>query len=95
MISFTVRMKFREEDRQQIDEILRSLTQASRNEPGCVTYIPHRVDGDPDIVVIYEQYQDDDALDAHRASSHFQQYAISGLYQKMLERSVENLAAIL
>lgn len=95
MISFTVRMRFREEDRQQIDEILRSLTQASRNEPGCITYIPHRVDGDPDTVVIYEQYQDNAAVDTHRSTPHFQQYAIGGLYQKMLDRSVENLAAIL
>jgi len=43
------------------------------------------------LLSIYEQYQDDDALDAHRASSHFQQYAISGLYQKMLSAPVENL----
>jgi len=39
MISFTVRMEIREKDRQQIDESCGPLTQASRNEPGCVTYI--------------------------------------------------------
>jgi len=55
-------------------------------------YIPHRVDGDPDIVVIYEQYQDDDA----RCTSG--KLALSAITQsrplsKDLERSVENLAA--
>ena len=35
------------------------------------------------------------ALDAHRASEHFKKHAVGGLYQRMLERSVENLNAVL
>ncbi|HEX4285827.1 MAG TPA: antibiotic biosynthesis monooxygenase [Terracidiphilus sp.] len=94
MISFTVRMRFAPEDRDDVAEFLRRLTEASRQEPGCVSYIPHRVEGDPDAVVIYEQYQDHAAADAHRASPHFAQYAVRGLYQKMLERSREDLVAL-
>jgi len=94
MISFTVRMRFATEDHDDIERILRELTVASRKEPGCVSYIPHFVDGDANTVVIYEQYRDEAAVEAHRASPHFAQYAIGGLYQKMLERSVETLAAI-
>jgi quinol monooxygenase YgiN len=94
MISFTVRMTFRSDDREEIATILRELTAASREEPGCVSYIPHRVESDPDTIVIYEQYRDAAALDAHRASPHFALYAVGGLYQRMLTRSVEMLAAI-
>ena len=47
MISFIVRMRFAPEDRDEIAEILARLTEASRQEPGCVSYIPHRVEGDP------------------------------------------------
>lgn len=94
MISFTVRMKFAPEDREDIADILRRLTESSRQEPGCVSYIPHRVEGDPDAVVIYEQYKDHAAADAHRASAHFARYAVGGLYQKMLERSREDLVAL-
>ena len=94
MISFTVRMTFRPEDLSDIAEILRELTAASRLEPGCVTYVPHFVDSDQATVVIYEQYKDEAAVDAHRATPHFAKYAIGGLYQKMLERSMETLAAI-
>jgi quinol monooxygenase YgiN len=94
MISFTVRMTFRPEDREELDVILRELTAASRQEPGCVSYVPHRVESDPDTVVIYEQYRDQAAADAHRASPHFAQYAVGGLYQRMLQRSVEVLDAI-
>jgi len=94
MISFTVRMTFRPDDREEIAQVLRELTRLSRQEPGCVSYIPHQVESDPDTVLIYEQYKDQAAADAHRASPHFAQYAIGGLYQKMLERSKEMLTAI-
>jgi quinol monooxygenase YgiN len=94
MISFTVRMTFRTDDREEIATILRELAAASRQEPGCVSYIPHRVESDPDTIVIYEQYRDQAALDAHRASSHFAMYAIGGLYQRMLVRSLEILEAL-
>ena len=94
MISFTVRMTFRPEDREEIAAILHELAAASRQEPCCVTYIPHRVEADPDTIVIYEQYRDQAALDEHRASPHFAQYAVGGLYQRMLIRSVEVLDAL-
>jgi quinol monooxygenase YgiN len=94
MISFTVRLRFRSDDRARVAEILTALAQASRQEPGCVSYIPHTVDGDADTVVIYEQYKDQQAVDAHRATPHFRDYAVGGLYQLMLDRQVENLTSI-
>ena len=94
MISFTVRMTFRPEDREEIARILRELAPASRKEPGCVSYIPHRVESEPDTVLIYEQYRDHAALDAHRSSPHFAMYAVGGLYQRMLGRSMEALEVV-
>ena len=95
MVSFLVRLKFAPEDRADVAESLRLLAAASRNEPGCVSYIPHQAEDDPDTVLIYEQYKDEKALAAHRASKHFNDYAVGGLYQKMRDRSVENLIAVL
>jgi quinol monooxygenase YgiN len=94
MISFTVRIRFAQEDRAEIAEILRELTVASRQEPGCVNYIPHWVQGEPCSVLIYEQYEDAKAEEAHRQSPHFKKYAVAGLYQKMLERSREDLVSL-
>ena len=94
MLSFTVRMTFEQSDRDDIAEILCQLAEPSRREPGCVSYIPHFVEGDACTVLIYEQYADATALDVHRNSPHFHQYAIGGLYQKMRERQVENLTAV-
>ena len=94
MVSFAVRLKFAAEDRDAVVETLHALAAASRQEPGCVSYIPHHVEDDPNTVLIYEQYQDAKALAAHRESPHFKIHAVGGLYQKMRERTVENLVAL-
>jgi quinol monooxygenase YgiN len=94
MVSFVVRLKFAPEDRADVAETLRQLAAASRQEPGCVNYIPHHLEDDPDTVLIYEQYLDAKAQAAHRESDHFKKHAVKGLYQKMRLRSVENLVAV-
>lgn len=94
MVSFIVRLRFAAEDREEVTEYLRLITAASRAEAGCVSYIPLTLEDDPDMVLIFEQYADEAALAAHRASEHFQRYAIGGLYQRMRERAVENLRAL-
>jgi quinol monooxygenase YgiN len=75
-------------------DVLKHLALASRQEPGCVSYIPHFVEGEPNTVLVYEQYKDEASLEAHRGTPHFQQYAIGGLYQMMRERAVETLTAV-
>ncbi len=95
MVSFTVRMRFDSQDREEVSEMLRALAVESRREPGCLVYVPHRIEGEPDTVLIYEQYADAAALDAHRASDHFRRYAIQGFYQLLRERASENLSALI
>ena len=94
MISFTVRMRFAPEDHAEIRSILQNLGSASRQEPGCANYITHFVENDSTTVVIYEQYRDADALEAHRTSQHFEQYATNGLYRKVRERTLEQLVEV-
>lgn len=94
MLSFTVRLTFSQDEHAEITEMLRQLTLASREEPGCVSYIAHFLEGDLSTVLIYEQYKDEAALEYHRTTPHFHQYAIGGLYQRMRERQVENLTAV-
>jgi quinol monooxygenase YgiN len=94
MVSFIVRLSFNQDDRADVAETLRLLAAASRQEPGCVSYVPHQLEDDPDTVLIYEQYLDQKALAAHRETDHFKKHAVGGLYQKMRERSVENLLAL-
>ncbi len=94
MISFTVRLRFDEAERAAVAELLRPVSEATRQEPGCVSYIAHFVEGEPATVLIYEQYVDAAAVEAHRGSPHFQKYVAEGLYKKMLSRQVEQLDAV-
>lgn len=59
----------------EVTALLSKLTESSRQEPGCITYQVHRHKTEPRRFFIYEQYKDDAALEAHRASSHFLQHA--------------------
>ena len=95
MVSFTVLTRFRPEDHAYIDEIIRPLTLASRQEPGCVSYIPHWLRDEPDALLIYEQYVDQAAVEAHRATPHFMEYVRDGLDTKLLSREYVWLNAIL
>lgn len=94
MLSFTVRLRFNPEDHERVREHMRALTLASRQEPGCISYIAHFVEDEPSIVLLYEQYVDQGALDAHCATPHFQEHGIGGFLQLMKDRSIENLLAI-
>jgi quinol monooxygenase YgiN len=59
----------------EVEAVFAKLTEASRKEPGCVMYQVHRHKTEPRRFLVYEQYQDDAALEAHRASPHFLQHA--------------------
>jgi quinol monooxygenase YgiN len=94
MVSLIVRFRFASEDRAEIAEMVKQLAAASRSEDGCITFIPHHLVDDPDVVLIYEQYRDEKAMSAHRQTEHFKKYVAGGLYQKMRERTLENLHAL-
>ena len=55
--------------------IFAKLNDEARKEPGCLMFQVHRHRTDPLRFFIYEQYKDDAALEAHRATTHFLQYA--------------------
>lgn len=58
----------------EVATLFTKLTEESRKEPGCVMFQVHRHKTEPRRFFIYEQYKDDTALEAHRASPHFLQY---------------------
>lgn len=46
----------------------------SREEPGCLSYEPHRDLEDPRVFFLYERYTDRAAYEAHLASAHFTEF---------------------
>ena len=66
-----------------------TLTTHTRTEPGCRMYLAHRSLSEPRRFFLYEQYDDQAALDAHRAAAHFEKYAKGGLFPIIESRSPE------
>jgi len=63
----------------EVAELFRQLQTESRKESGCRLYQVHTHRNDPRRFFIYEQYDDDVALQAHRDSRHFQELAVKKL----------------
>jgi len=66
---------------EDLREMLESMVSPSRAEPGNLQYNLWQVDSDSSSFVLDEIYVDRMALDAHRATPHFQNYLsrIAGL----------------
>ncbi len=75
-------------------EMLRKLTPLTRAEPGNLYYLAHRSPTDPRRFFLYEQYTNQVAVDAHRASPHFAQYVTNGLFKILETRTPETYEPI-
>ena len=70
-------------------ELFARLTEETRAEAGCRMYLTHRSTTDPRRFFLYEQYDDQAALDAHRTAPHFDRYAKGGLFPIIESRTPE------
>jgi quinol monooxygenase YgiN len=59
---------------EEVAEQLQKLVAPTRAEPGCVTYILHRDPNDAGKFMFYEEFLNQDALDAHTKTTHLQQW---------------------
>lgn len=53
---------------------LKSMADSSRDEPCCEKYEVYESTDNPNVIHILEQYLDQSAVQAHRASKHYQEY---------------------
>ncbi len=59
------------------------------HELGCVLYQISRSQEKPDFLLLYEQYVDQTAIDAHRATPYFQTYILDTIIPMLEKREVE------
>ena len=72
MISIFVTVRIKSGFREQFIEASYGDAQGSvRDEPGCFRFDMLQDAGDPDLFHRYEVYQDQSAIDAHRAAPHY------------------------
>lgn len=75
MIVLAVTWQAKPAKEKEAADILAKLTVEARREPGCVMFQVHRHREKPGLFFIYEQYKDDTALEAHRKTPHFLEFA--------------------
>ena len=71
-----------------IVDVLRTMTPLSRGEAGCLHYQAHRSVDEPRLFFLYEVYADAAAVDAHRASPHFQEHVVGRAIPNLESREV-------
>jgi quinol monooxygenase YgiN len=65
--------------------VLEEVTAASRAEPGCLGYTPHRSTEDARDFLIYERYADEAAFETHADSEHFKRLVLEEAVPNLLE----------
>ena len=61
-------------------ELSLALAKETRQEPGCRQYVFHQCIEEPNRFLIYEVYDDQAALETHRATPHFQTCVKLGMW---------------
>lgn len=83
-LAVTYRARAGSED--EVAEYLRKMMELTRAEPGCLHYSAHRSTEDRREFLLFEQYVDQAALDAHSASDYFRHYVLDGAIPLLEER---------
>ena len=67
MLTFTAKLTVQAGQEQEFERIMCMAVPKVREEPGNHAYIFHRSTQDPRVFMFYEEYEDQAALEAHRA----------------------------
>jgi quinol monooxygenase YgiN len=73
--------------------VLENAAASKRDEPGCHRFDVLALADDPETVVFYEEYTDEEAFQAHRSSPHFKKYW-DATTDMVAERQVQTCAVI-
>jgi len=81
------------------DAVVRALREMGeavrRDEPRCLIYRAARSNEDPDTFVLYEEYEDEAALLAHRETPHFKSLIEDTVVPLLASREREILVPVL
>ena len=89
MIALIVKFTVTAGNEERTKEYIRKMQEHTRREPGCRRYVGHQSTDDPQRFCFYEVYDDQAALQAHRAAPYFAEYVNNGLSKLMVTSSRE------
>ena len=94
MIIISIQFTFASKDADIAESLLRELRDASIKEPGVIQFEVGRSHEKPNVFALWEAYRDKDAVDAHRASEHFQRLVVNGVRPLAQQRNAETVVPI-
>ena len=94
-IELIAKWKIKESETERILKILPELAEKSRNETGNVFYAIYRSESDPDELILHEQYRDEDAVETHKSSEHYQAIVVREIIPHLALREVTRVQKFL
>jgi quinol monooxygenase YgiN len=94
MLIQSIHFTFAPEDAGAAETMLRELRDASRTEAGVIAFEVARSHEKTNVFVLWEQYRDETALEAHTLTEHFQRLVIHGVRPLAQQRIAEKLFPI-
>jgi quinol monooxygenase YgiN len=94
MLVQSIHYTFAPEDADKAAGILRELRDASRKEEGVLAFHVARSQENPNVFVLWEEYRDAAAQDAHKATDHFARLVLNGVRTLAKQRNAEALSPL-
>jgi quinol monooxygenase YgiN len=94
MFALTARFQVQDGKVDEVIGYLREVAVPSLAEPGCHMYIANQSLTDPNVIVMYEQYDDEAAFQSHFESSHCQAIVVGKIGPLLVERSRETFEVV-
>ena len=86
--------KAKEGEAARVEEVIRTMTPLSRAEEDNLFYQAQVSPEEPNTFFLYEQYTDEAAYEAHKATPHFQEHVFGYILEYLEERSVKTYTTI-
>jgi quinol monooxygenase YgiN len=94
MYAIIARFKVKPGNVAEVISLLGKAAGPSRQEPGCHLYIANQDLSDPDMIVMYEQYDDEAAFQAHLDSPHCKEIVVGKVVPLLESRQRETYTVV-
>ena len=86
--------KAKEGEEKRVEDVIKEMTPPSRAEEGNLFYQAQVNPEEPRVFFLYEQYVDEAAYEAHKATPHFQEKVFGYILEYLEERAVKTYTTI-
>jgi quinol monooxygenase YgiN len=94
MLITSIVYAFDPQDADKVETMFRELRDASVKEPGVIRFEVGRSQEKPHVFALWEVYRDQDAVDTHRSTEHFQRLVLDGIRPLARQRNIETVIPI-